>query len=292
MSKHFLQWRKALVIGALLLLGACSGTTFVYNRLDFLLPWYVDDYAELNAQQETYLAELLAPFLRWHRNQELPVYVQILAGIEDSLNRPQTPAGIAAVFAEMESAWLRLEGEALNWLLDIGAQLSAEQIAGFLAEMSKQQKEYEEEYLQRSDEEFYQDSYDNLADNAKEYLGTLSDAQRDLLRESSRRLLRSDQAWLQERAQWLSQLAVLLQREPQWQQRVRDAVAARRQNLSPDYRRIYENNMGVIYELVAKLLNERSEQQDRHLRDKLIELRRDLEALVMQGKGPAAAPSG
>ena len=289
MSKHFLQRYKALVLGALLLLGACSGTTIAYNRLDFLLPWYVNDYAELNAQQETYLAELLAPFLSWHRNQELPSYVKILAGIEDSLDRPQTAAGVAAVFAEFEAAWFRLEGEALNGLLDLGAQLSDEQIAGFLAEMSQQQKEYEEEYLQRSDEEFYEDSYENLKDSAAEYLGALSDAQRELLREASRQLLRSDRTWLQERAQWLTQLGVLLERKPDWQQRIKEAVVARRNTLSPEYQRTYQHNMDVIYDVIAKLLNGRSAQQDRHLRDRLSALRNDLEALISAGKEAAAS---
>ena len=97
------QWRKYCLVFCLLLLGACSGTTFVYNRLDFVLPWYVDDYAELNSQQDVYLDELLAPFLTWHRNQELPAYIEIIDGIEGRLDQPLTGAEIADVFAEFEA---------------------------------------------------------------------------------------------------------------------------------------------------------------------------------------------
>lgn len=289
MNRYLVRKFRILTLAALLVLGACSGTTFVYNRLDFLLPWYVDDYAELNTEQELYLEELLAPFLAWHRTQELPAYIEIIDAIEKGLDKPQTPALLAAIFAQLEAAWLRIEGEALDWLLDLGAKLSDEQIAGFLQQMQEQQEEFEKEYLQRSDEEFYEDSYENLVDSAKEYLGALTDEQRVLLREASRRLLRSDETWLQERALWLKQLAVLLRREPQWQQRVRDAVADRRENPSPEYRRIYEHNMGVIYELIAQLLNSRSAQQDTFLRDKLQALRKDLDTLIAQGKNPAAA---
>lgn len=282
---------RVWILGALLFLSACS-STFVYNRLDFLLPWYLDDYAELNREQETYLDELLSPFLAWHRTQELPSYVSILGGIEDSLNRPLTPAAAAAIFDEFQTAWFRLEGESLEWLLNLGTQLSDEQIADFLQALWKQQDEFEEEYLERSDEEFYQDSYDNLLDRSQDYLGTVSEKQRELLRQSSRGLLRSDKAWLQERADWFTQLGILLEREPQWQQRVREAVVARRETISPEYLRIYEHNMSIIYDVVAQLLNERSERQDRHLRNKLSELREDLEVLIAQGKGPAGTPSG
>ena len=280
------------MVTALLFISACSGTSIVYNRLDFLLPWYVDDYAELNQAQKAYLDELLAPFLTWHRNQELPNYVKVLEDIEDRLQRPQTPAEVAAVFAEFEQAWLRLESEALDWLLDLGARLSDEQIAGFLNELSERQQEYEEEYLARNDEEFFQDNYDNLLDNAQDYLGNLSEQQRDMLRNASRQLQRSDQAWLQGRADWLQQLAVLLQRQPGWQDKVRAQVAARSDNTPHEHRRIYEHNMGVIYEALAQLLNGRSDQQDRHLRNKLSELQEDVVTLIAQGNAPAQAPSG
>lgn len=280
------------MVTALLFISACSGTSIVYNRLDFLLPWYVDDYAELNQVQKAYLDELLAPFLTWHRSQELPNYVKVLEDIEDSLQRPQTPAGIAAVFTEFEQAWLRLESEALDWLLDLGTRLSDEQIAGFLDVLNERQREYEEEYLARTDEEFYQDSYDNLLDSVQDYLGRLSEQQRDMLRNASRQLHRSDRAWLQGRAEWLQQLAVLLQRQPGWQDKVRAQVAARNDNTPPEHRRIYEHNMGVIYEALAQLLNGRSDQQDRHLRTKLSELQEDVVTLIAQGNAPAQAPSG
>ena len=131
----------------------------------------------------------------------------------------------------------------------------------------------------------------NLKDNAQDYLGTLSDRQRELLLESSRQLLRSDEAWLQERADWFTQLAVLLERRPQWQQRVRAAVAARQDNFSPEYVHIYKHNMGVIADAIAQLLKGRSEQQDLHLRKKLSGLRTDLETLIDEVQAPADSPS-
>ena len=93
--------------------------------------------------------------------------------------------------------------------------------------LKQRQQEYEEEYLARSDEEFYQESYDNLLDSVQDYLGSLSEQQREMLRNGSRRLLRFDHAWLQGRADWLQQLAVLLQRQPGWQEKIRAQVAAR-----------------------------------------------------------------
>lgn len=284
-------FNKICLICALLFLGACSSTTFVYNRLDFILPWYLDDYAELNRAQEKYLDELLSPFLAWHRSDELPRYVKVLEDIEASLDQPVTAEVVAAISAEFENAWFRLEGEALDWLLDLGARLSDDQIQGFLAELQEQQQEYEEKYLTRSDEEFHEESYDNLLDSMQDYLGRLNGAQRDLLRDTGNGLLRSDRTWLRERAAWLEKLAILLQREPGWQRRVREAIAARDENVSPEYLRIYEHNLRLIHSAVAELLNSRTEKQDRRLRRKLSELREDLESLIAQGKAASAGKS-
>ena len=282
---------RVWVVIALFLVSACSSTTYVYNRLDFLLPWYMDDYVDLTAEQEAYLDELLVPFLAWHRAQELPVYLTALNNIEDSLNEPLTPAGVGAMVADFESAWLRLEGEGLTQLLDLGARLSDEQIAAFLEALWEQQREFEEEYLERDEEEFFEDNYDNTLDTFQDYMGKLSDVQRQWVRESSRQLLRSDQVWLQERALWLTQLAVLLEREPGWQQRVRAAISVRDDTVSPDYQRVYEHNMDVIYQLTAQVLNAHNERQSRYLKDKLSDIRQDLEALIAQGKTDVAARS-
>jgi hypothetical protein len=284
--KALAKWSRVFVFGGLLLLGACSGTTFVYNRLDFLVPWYVDDYVDLNQQQKQQLDGLLEPFLASHRSRELPDYMKILETIEGNLDRPQTPEMFAAVFNDFESAWLRLEGESLDWLFDLGAQLSDAQIAELMEELWERQDEYEEEYLERTDEEFLEDSYENARDNAKEYLGPLSDAQRELLLEFSRSLLRSDRVWLQARAQWLTELGVLLERKPGWQERVRAAVAAQRKDISPEYQRIYDHNLQAIYGVIAQLLTGRSDQQDRHLRDRLSSLREDLQSLIAEGEEP------
>jgi hypothetical protein len=282
---------RVWVVIALFVVSACSSTTYVYNRLDFLLPWYMDDYVDLDAEQEAYLDELLVPFLAWHRAHELPVYLTALNRIEDSLNQPLTAAVVGTIVTEFELAWLRLQSEGLERLLDLGASLSDEQIAAFLEALWEQQREFEEEYLERDEEEFFEDNDDNTRDTFQDYLGKLSDDQKQWVRDGSRRLLRSDQVWLKERAQWLTELGILLTREPGWQERVRVAVSAKNNTMTPEYQRIYEHNMDAIYQLAAQVLNARSERQSRHLRGKLADVREDLETLIAQGQNTAGARS-
>ena len=274
---------KIWLLCSLLLLSACSSTTFIYNRLDFILPWYLDDYAQLNSEQDIYLEELISPFLAWHRSEELPRYLLILEQIDSSLERQLGPDDVADIAAQLEAAWYRLEGEALDWLLDLGAKLSDEQVQDFLEELQEQQSEYEKKYLKRPEEDFREDSYDSLLDSMQDYLGRLDSKQRAVLREASEGLMRSDLTWLTERAAWLQRLGVMMQREPGWQQRIRDASAAKNETVSAEYLRIYEHNTRLIYRAVADTLNSRSSKQDGRLRGKLDALREDLQILIAQG---------
>jgi hypothetical protein len=269
---------------ALLVLGGCSSTTFVYNRLDFLLPWYLDDYVELNTVQDRFLDDQLQPFLAWHRDLELPLYLQILDDIDRRLDRQLTVDDIAAISLEFEDAWFRLEDRALDWLLALGERLTEEQVQEFLASLWEQQEKYEKKYLKRSDQEYRRDSYDSLVDNLQDYLGRLDKDQKQALENASEQLMRSDGIWLRERASWVQRMEGFMRREPGWQQAVRDSIKRRSETVAADYVELYEHNLGAIYAALAETLNSRTEKQDTRLRTKIADLREDLQTLVAQGQ--------
>ncbi|MDZ7783285.1 MAG: DUF6279 family lipoprotein [Halioglobus sp.] len=288
-------FRSGFLLCCLALAAGCSSTTFFYNRLDFILPWYIDDYANLNRQQKRHLDELLDPFLQWHRTRELPCYLLVLDEVETTLDRELTAQDIAALSLEFEKAWQRVEAEALGWAIELGERLSDEQMTEFLAELEERQRELREEYLERDDAEVAEDSYDRMADTAEDYLGRLQPEQRGILRTSSERLRRIDADWLAQRRVFLDRLAVVLEREPGWQSRLRALVAARDEQLSPGYVAALDHNLALLQETAAKVLNARSERQDRHLRRRLSGVRGDVRKLVAQAEegvetGCRAAP--
>lgn len=266
-----------------LFLSACSSTSFVYNRLNIILPWYLDDYVDLSREQKNSLDGLLTPFFRWHRQEELPQYVQVLSDIEASLDQPLSLEVVAGIFTAFEAAWNRLEDRSLEWLLKLGDELSDEQIDEFLAVLGEEQQEYEEKYLSRSDEEYLEESYENFTDGLGDYLGRLSSNQREILHRASAQLQRMDVLWLKERAAWLANLTQLLQREPGWKQQMRDLKNNREDNAAPEYSAMYTHNLAIIEGAIAEVVDSRSEKQDKRLRGKLKNLREDFEGLIAQG---------
>ena len=56
-------------------LTGCSATQFIYNRVDILVRWYLDDYVSLDREQQARFDARLETLLVWHRREELPAYV-------------------------------------------------------------------------------------------------------------------------------------------------------------------------------------------------------------------------
>ena len=281
--------RLAAVLLALLLLAGC-GNTFLYNRLDWLIGWYVDDYVELSRAQEKVFQQRLRPVLDWHRREELGLYTALLQQIEADSAAPLDADTVRDWSRQLLLALERIETRLWPLIHEIGADLDQEQMAGLLENIQARQRELEEEYLTRSDEEYAEDNFDRLSENLRDFLGPLSAAQEDQITRAAQAMRRLDQAWLEERRLWLKTLQRLSAREPGWQAALRAAWAQRKERRTPRYHAHRRHNMDIIHALVAAVLNARSERQDRHLQRELDSLRDDLRTLIGQARTASSQP--
>jgi hypothetical protein len=261
-----------------LLLTGCTAT-FTYNRLDWLIPWYVDGYVDLNREQRQILEGQLEPLLKWHREKELARYIDMLDRIERELGSPVTADTVQAWIDDITVALERTEASMLSLALDFSESLSDAQMAEFTANLWQRQSDYEEEFLDRSEEVYRRDSYDSLANFLRRFTGPLQSAQKERLRIAADKLLRFDKAWLEERSLWLKTLEPLLRREPGWQQRVQAAYTARKVQRTPRYREYLAHNLGVISEALAEVLNQLDSKQRKRLAREFDDLRSRLREL-------------
>ena len=270
-----------MLLLAALLLSACSARVFFYNRLDFLIPWYIEGYVPLDRDQEDRLEALLDPVLAWHRREELPRYAALL----DEARRvtavdPALP-DITRLVADFEAAWYRLRDQALEALIGLAQTLSEDQVAAFIAELEERQAEYEAEYLPRTDEEYREDALERLEDSLGDYLGRLDDGQEQRLAAAVKELKRIDGDWLAVRAAWVERLDVILAREPGWQDRLRASVRDWEQWVPESYIAGTNHNSAVVLSAVTDVLALRSERQQARLERELTALARDLDKLMV-----------
>lgn len=282
--KHIPEPRQSLVLLLLLaLLGGCSSTTFLYNRLDIIIPWYMRDYVSLERTQRDRLDQLLAPALDWHRREELPRYRQQLLVWRGDLDGQLSAAIVGDWRRELEAAFARVEARSVALMVSLGEGLGDEQIQQFLAKLDEQQVEFEQEYLQRSDEQYSEDVAERLRDSLGDTLGRLSSEQKTIIEAAAGNMWRADRLWLAERREWHAELREILRREPGWQQALDTALEARQDNTSQQYEDTYDNNAQVISGAIAEVLNIRTERQDRRLQRRIDGFLEDLDSLIAYG---------
>ena len=270
---------KRLPLIIVLLLVGCSTTTLIYNRIDFLVPWYLGNYVELTKSQKQYLDELLIPFFSWHRYEELPKYLEIINSTENILEGEVKPEAIVTIASNVVKSWFRLEREVLVWMTPLVSNLNDEQIQSFLQVMQKKATEYENKNLGRSDNDYRQDIYEKIRDNLQQFMGELSQQQLTVVKTYSEDMHRDDGMWLQNRKALLVSLSSILERDSGWKERL-SRINQRDDPVSRSYRETNVHNLDVIYHLIAEVLNTRSEKQDKRIRRQLSKYRTDIETLM------------
>jgi hypothetical protein len=270
--------KKLPGLAAVCLLAACTAS-FTYNHLDWLIPWMVDDYVDLSRDQRKALQARLTPALQWHREEELARYVAILDQMERDMAGPLVAEQVRNWFGQIIEAAERTEKSMLLVFLDFGHDLSDDQLNEFFGNVWQRQREYEEEFLERSDEEYVEDNSKYLVELMEDFLGRLQPAQKQRLQEAAASLQRFDSAWLEERELWLTGIEPLLQREAGWQKAVQNRYSTRIIDRTPRYHDILDKNLGVISKAAADVLNQRSSKQSEHADREIDKLRGKLQKL-------------
>ncbi len=268
-----------------LLLVSC-GSSLVYDRLDWLIPWYVNSYVDLSREQRQSLQEQLAPLLQQHRQEELARYQRLLDGIEGQLQAPVRTAQVEAWIGDLAQAATRVEQSMLQVAVDFGATISDGQMEEFLESLYSRQEDLEKELLSRSDADYAEEHTGHLKDLMERIIGRLDRAQKQRLAQVARSMKRYDGVWLEDRRRWLDQLQSLLQREPGWQERVKSAYAAREHARSQEYRSIVEHNQRVVAAAITGVLNSRSGKQKARTVNEFADLHDMLQKLIDKAPNP------
>ena len=80
-----MKW-QSLVLALVIVLTGCT-STFVYNRLDTLVAWYLEGLVTLDQRQRADLRQWLDETLDWHRDSELKRYAHFVRDLaQQSVN--------------------------------------------------------------------------------------------------------------------------------------------------------------------------------------------------------------
>jgi len=270
---------KKILLFSLVFLVGCSSTTFVYNRIDFLLPWYLESYVDLNREQKQDLKELLIPFYKWHREEELPKYATIIRDLDSILDEKIELDSIEAITHEVEQSWFRIEDKMILWAIPMTRNLSNKQIAELLQTMQTKTLQSEKKYLSRNLQTYQNDNYKRIRKNLRRFIGGMNKDQLDLINAASKEMIRIDGQWINNRKALIENLKVILKREDGWELALEN-ITHRDDVVANNYRETYSYNIEINQHLLVEILNSRTEKQDKKLRAQLSKYQKDIETLT------------
>lgn len=277
------QVRAGIVILSLsVLLTACSNR-FIYNQLDWLVPWYLSDYVTLENYQKPEFKTALNQLLIWHRQTQLPEYADFLSQVSDQIALGVTADQVQQFLVKGDDfADALFQQFGINFA-PLMAKMTLEQQTELLENLSEKTEEYREKFIEPGKTKAIDYGADKMRDFLEDWVGDLSPAQRQRLQ-----LWAQDAVWMspdfyQNRLAWQARLAEAFKMsENSRLANMNTLFENRRQFWSDELNQKMQINQKVFSQFLAEFLNSLDESQKQHLQRKLKDFQDDFTQLSKQ----------
>jgi len=281
--------RRVLLASVALLVAACSQLQLGYNNADTVIAYSLDSYLDLDDEQERLAREGIGALHRWHRATQLPGYVQLLNEAQKKVAGPVTAADVREFNTGVRRALAAIGEQAAPELARLALTLKPAQVERLADKLARDASKERRELVRFAGAESLEQRVDRYVERAEDWFGTLTPAQREMIRASLARQPEAPQAWMAERERRQGDLVAVMARISAEQPPPATATAWLREYFAelaeprePERRAWLARYREEGAELVARLVNSASPAQRSALAKKLRRYAADLEALAAQ----------
>jgi len=264
------------------LLAGCS-TRFMYNQLDWLAPWYLEDYVTIENYQQDNFSASLDSVLAWHRATQLRRYADFLATLSAETQMPASETRIAEHFAQLDNFIETLFQQFGSEFSPLIARMTPKQQAELLENLMVKNQAYFDESVQIGEAESKQKSRERVEDFLDDWLDDLTAAQIQMIQEWSTKLDWLAPGFYQNRQAWQVHLTKLfaennldnaIQIEAMFQDR--------RQFWRDELKQQFAHNQRVTAQFISQLINSLDSDQKQSLVKNLKHYEADFRLLASQ----------
>jgi hypothetical protein len=179
--------KVTLALALLALLAACSTLRLAYDHADVYVKYRAGQYLDLKGAQDHELAQRIDSFFAWHRENALPEYARVAeeaaARVGKGLSREDLVWGYDSIVAHARLG-LRDAARRIAPLLD---RLTPEQAAFMEKGFAEDNRKFARENLRGSEEDRRKRRAKRVEERLEDWVGNLSQAQVERVREYSER---------------------------------------------------------------------------------------------------------
>ena len=259
------------------------GVRFMYRQLDWLIPWYVYDYVDLQGEQRSLLEQRLLSQLDWHCRTQLPAYSAWLTTLADDPQAALRRPALDLHYREMIDYWKALATRLSPDLAAVMATASDAQVEELFQSLEARNQRSVERYITPGPEQRHENRVERMTRQLRRWVGPLSDAQQQAVAGWSRGLQPIAEQWIAARRNWQKQLRSVLQARSDsgaLALAIRRLLVEPRQLWTADFRNLADRNEEITLQFLSEFADSLQTQQVRHLSAELKALAADFDALA------------
>ncbi|MFH0274801.1 DUF6279 family lipoprotein [Vibrio jasicida] len=274
--------RYGFVLISIVLLAGCA-KKFLYSNIDWVVIEYLDDYVSLDGEQESLLEERILLLADWHKEEELPLYIDHLKQLE-SLNKDNvTLESLQANRDQMRDHYQRLVSKAAPDLFSLSMQLDTKQESEFVDSVKERYKERDEKYVGKTEQELREIVLENTEEWMEEWLGKLSNQQKVRAKQLSKEVIINSPLWRDYRSSIIQELEYLFENKTNtvvYQQVFMKLLFEPESYYSDQLRDNIDRNIELTDQFTLDISQSMSDKQWRHFHGKIREWRELAEELL------------
>ncbi|AYQ28266.1 MULTISPECIES: DUF6279 family lipoprotein [unclassified Polaromonas] len=168
------------VLGVLALavaLQGCSVMKIAYNQAPELAYWHLDGHFDFTDAQTLQVKADLAKLQAWHRQTQLPAYIETLQKLRQQIPADMDAAGACALYADVRSKLIAVTNRAEPAVVALVGTLNADQLVKLQTRFAKGNAEYREDFLDGSRKARRDKRYKQAVSRAEMLYGSLDHKQ-------------------------------------------------------------------------------------------------------------------
>jgi uncharacterized protein YigA (DUF484 family) len=263
--------KPIVLLGLCLMVVGCT-TKFLYNNLDWFVMEYIDDYVTLERDQEEILSQRIELLAQWHKESELPVYIQQLDEIRAVDPSSVSPELVETQLEKIRQHTKRIAEEMTPDLYALTQQLSDEQVNELLRNFSERDAEFNDKYQDLSEEQIRDKYQERIEESFENWFGSLGEQHKRIAYQWSRDMSVTAKDWSLHRDKMRGHIRELLIRrtdvgyfQPRFQSLMNDTDSF----YSAELMEKVLNNRQVASKYVALSLNILTKEQHENLLEEI-----------------------
>ena len=172
------------IIGLLalaMLLQACSAVKTAYNQAPTLAYLYLDGYVDFSDTQSTQVKNDLTKMQAWHRQTQLPAYIELLQKVQLKMPQDITASQACEVFADVRQKALAMLDHAEPAAQSLTISLTPKQLAAMQRKFAKSNASWREDFMDASPKDIFEKRQKSAIRRADMLYGSVNDKQRKLI---------------------------------------------------------------------------------------------------------------